>query len=177
MRFLSAPLLLLLLWTPAAASAESASADPSSDGSDFAPLNVGSTAPEFSEKDLYGQHDISLSDYRGKVVVLNFWSTGSTRCREEIPTFEALQNKHKDELTVIGVSVFSSSTATQLLYWEYKINYPIIYGSYELMGEYSKVAVIPTTFVIDKDGKVAAELTGPRSEADYEKLVEPLLSK
>jgi thiol-disulfide isomerase/thioredoxin len=170
-------LFALSLFAPIVASAESALADTSSDEQDFTPLHLGSVAPDFSEKDIYGRQTITLSKYRGSVVMLNFWATWCPPCREEIPALEALQKAYKDKLIVIGASVFSSNMATELFYWEYKINYPIIYGSYDLMGRYGKVASVPTTFLIGKDGKIAARVIGSRTEAEYERMIDPLLSK
>jgi len=119
---------------------------------------------------------ISLNAYKGKAVILNFWATWCPPCREEIPALVDLQKKYKGILAVIGVSIFSSNTETELFYRDYKINYPVIYGFYELMGEYSKVASVPTTFLIDKQGKVTARVVGSRTEAEYEQLLRPLLA-
>jgi len=178
MRFsVAMALLVLSLFIPIVALSESVSDNTSSNDQDFVPLYLGSVAPEFSEKDIYGRQIITLSSYRGKVVMLNFWATWCPPCREEIPALEALQKAYKDKLIIIGASVFSSNSATELFYWEYKINYPIIYGSYDLMGRYGKVAAVPTTFIISKDGKIAARAIGSRTEAEYERMLEPLLSK
>jgi cytochrome c biogenesis protein CcmG, thiol:disulfide interchange protein DsbE len=173
MRFHLIALFLLLLFMPITSWAQTSSVD----DQDFVPLHVGSVAPIFSENDIFGKQTIALSDYRGKVVLLNFWATWCPPCREEIPAFEALQNKYKSALVVVGVSVFCSNTATENFYRDYKINYPVIYGYYELMGKYSKVASIPTTFLIDKEGRVTARIIGSRTEAEYERLLQPLLAR
>ena len=178
MRFsLATALLVLLLSVPITVSSESASTGSSTEDSDFAPIRVGSVAPDFSEKDLYGRNVIALHGYRGKVVMLNFWATWCPPCQEEIPALKTLQETYKDRLVIIGASVFSTNAATELFYWEYKINYPIIYGSYDLMGRYGKVASIPTTFLIDRDGRIAARVIGSRTEAEYDQMLKPLLSK
>jgi thiol-disulfide isomerase/thioredoxin len=138
------PLVLLLI--PIASWSQSTSADSSVDERDFVPLHTGSVAPDISEHDIFGNHTIALNDYRGKVVILNFWATWCPPCREEIPALETLQNKYKGSLTVIGVSVFCSNTETEAFYRDYRINYPVFYGFYELMGKYSKVASGVTPF-------------------------------
>jgi cytochrome c biogenesis protein CcmG, thiol:disulfide interchange protein DsbE len=173
MRFPFVALFLLWLLIPTG----SWSQDSSADEQDFTPLHAGSVAPDFSENDIFGNHTIALKDYQGKVVVLNFWATWCPPCRAEIPALEALQNKYKSDLVVIGVSVFCSNTATETFYRDYRINYPVIYGYYQLMGKYSKVASVPTTFLIDSEGKVAARIIGSRTEAEYEHLLKPLLAK
>jgi thiol-disulfide isomerase/thioredoxin len=170
-------LLVLLLSMPAVAWSQDGSADSSTSEQDFVPLSVGSAAPDFSEEDIFGKQVIALNAYRGKVVILNFWATWCPPCLEEIPALESLQKRHKGALAVIGVSVFSGNAATELFYRDHKINYPVIYGYYELMGEYSKVASVPTTFLIDKEGKVMARIIGSRTEAEYEQLLQPLLSR
>ncbi len=178
MRFsLVAAVLLFLLWMPIASWSQTAANDSSPDEQDFVPLHAGSTAPDFSEKDILGRQTIALSAYKGKVVLLNFWATWCPPCREEIPALIDLQQRHKGALVVIGVSIFSSNSATELFYRDYKINYPVIYGYYELMGEYSKVASVPTTFLIDRQGKVVARVVGSQTEAQYEQQLQPLLAR
>jgi thiol-disulfide isomerase/thioredoxin len=170
-------LLLLLLLMPISSWPQGATADQSADQQDFVPLHAGSVAPGFSEKDIFGRQTVALNDYLGRVVVLNFWATWCQPCREEIPALEALQNKYKGSLAVIGVSVFCSNTSTETFYRDYKINYPVIYGFYELMGKYSKVASVPTTFLIDREGRVSARVVGSRTQAEYQQLLQPLLAR
>jgi len=177
MRFPFVALFLISLLIPIASWSQNASADSSADEQDFVPLHAGSVAPDFSENDIFGKHRIALNEYRGKVVVLNFWATWCLPCREEIPALEALQNKYKGALVVIGVSVFCSNTATENFYRDYRINYPVIYGYYELMGKYSKVASVPTTFLIDNEGRVTARVIGSRTEAEYDQLLQPLFAR
>jgi peroxiredoxin len=148
---------------------------PSDDGSSTDVASPGKQAPAFSEPDIHGRSTIALKDLAGKVVVLNFWATWCPPCKEEIPALEAIQAAHKDKLVVVGVSVFSSETATDLFNAEYKINYPMIYGSYELMEKYGRVRSIPSTFLIDKNGVIAANIVGSRTQAEYEAMLKPLL--
>jgi peroxiredoxin len=148
---------------------------PSDDGSAANAAGPGAQAPAFSEPDIHGRSTIALKDLAGKVVVLNFWATWCPPCKEEIPALKALQAAHKDKLVVVGVSVFSSETATDLFEAEYKITYPMIFGSYELMEKYGRVRTIPSTFLIDKNGVIAADVIGSRTQAEYEAMLKPLL--
>jgi len=168
---------VLSLLAPLVASSESSSEDLSTSQDEFAPLKIGSPTPDFTEKDIYDKQIIALSGYRGEVVMLNFWATWCPPCRDEIPALEALQKVYKGRLVIIGASVYSTNANTELFYWEYKINYPMIYGSYDLMGKYGKVSSIPTTFLIDRDGKIAARVVGSRTKDEYEGMLRPLLSK
>jgi len=141
------------------------------------PVQARVRAPAFAEKDIFGKETASLEKYRGKVVLLNFWATWCPPCRKETPVLESLQKSYWKQLTVIGVSVYCSYADTEEFYRDFKIPYPMIYGSYELMGLYGKVASIPTTFLIDKKGQIAAKVVGSRSRDQYEEILRPLLSE
>ncbi len=132
-------------------------------------------APAFVEKDIFGRHRVALDDYLGKVVLLNFWTTSCTPCREEARVLKFLQAAHAGQVVVIGVSVLSSSRDTERRYREYGLTYPVFYGSFELMEKYDKVAWIPTTFIIDRNGTIVAEVHGSRTREQYEAMLRPLL--
>ena len=76
---------------------------------------------------------------------------------------------------MIGASVFCSNSDTERFYRQYDLNYPVFYGSWELMGKYGKLSAIPTTFIIDRQGKVIARVIGSRSLVEYETILQPLL--
>jgi cytochrome c biogenesis protein CcmG/thiol:disulfide interchange protein DsbE len=136
-----------------------------------------SIAPDFAEKDIFNRRMIALYNLLGKVVILNFWATWCPPCRQETPDLQALQNSYKDALAVVGVSVFCSESATEQFYKDYKISYPMIYGSYDLMYKYGRVAAIPTTFLINKKGELVAKVVGSRTKAQYEEMIKPLLAQ
>ena len=133
-------------------------------------------APGFTEKDIFGKETIDLQNYRGKVVILNFWATWCSPCLREVPALEALHASH-GQVAVIGASVFSSDHDTEKFFKEHHINYPVFYGSYDLMEKYNRVASMPTTFIIDKHGEIATKVVGARSKEQYEKLIGPLLDQ
>jgi thiol-disulfide isomerase/thioredoxin len=142
---------------------------------EFLLSNQRSPAADFSEKDIFEKRTVSLRNLRGKVVMLNFWATWCPPCRQETPTLVALQKLHMGQLLIVGVSVFSYTTATEQFYKDYEIDYPVVYGSYELMEQYGKVSAIPTTFLIDKQGRIAARVVGSRTKEQYEDMIKPLL--
>jgi thiol-disulfide isomerase/thioredoxin len=133
------------------------------------------TAPAFTDKDLEDE-TISLADYRGRVVILNFWGTWCPPCKAEVPALERLKAEYRGELEIIGAAVFSSEDKVRQFYSDFQMNYPVIMGSYELMDEYGQVSAIPTTFIIDREGRIADTAVGFRNQAQDEDMVKPLLA-
>ncbi|HEB36420.1 MAG TPA: TlpA family protein disulfide reductase [Candidatus Aminicenantes bacterium] len=114
-----------------------------------------SQAPDFTVKDLRGR-EISLSNYSGKVVFLNFWATWCGPCKAEIPDFIEAYKQNKDKgMEIIGISVDRISPKSVLKFAEkYKINYPVIMGTDKIQKDYEPGPYIPTTIIIDQEGKI-----------------------
>ena len=143
-------------------------------------------APEFTLADLEGNL-VTLSDLKGKVVMLNFWGTWCGPCRREIPDFVKLIDKHKDSgLEILGVTLSSGSSKNiQSFADQWNINYTLLtdinknetqvvtslYG--QVTGQ--PITGIPTTFIIDKEGYIRQKYVGPRSEKVFLKDIKPLL--
>lgn len=117
-------------------------------------------APPFLARDLSG-NVVSTAALKGKVVLLNFWATWCGPCREEIPEMIKLQAQYKDTLEVIGASE-DEAPPEQVANFAKKagINYPVIMSSAQLEREYGGVAALPTTFVINADGRVVQKNVG-----------------
>ena len=111
-------------------------------------------APDFNLEDLNG-NEISLSDFEGKVLFLNFWATWCPPCRAEIPDFIEVYNKYKDQgLAILGVSVDRiSANKVEDFVIKNKMNYPVAMATAELFKNYPSPSAIPTTLVIDGTGK------------------------
>jgi thiol-disulfide isomerase/thioredoxin len=123
-------------------------------------LKDGALMADFTVTDLDGRR-ISSSSLRGKVVLVNFWATWCAPCRAEIPDLIALQQKYRDHVVVIGISEDESPVETVRAFaTEQKINYPIAMTTPELAKIFRGVSALPTTFVIDRDGKLAQRHVG-----------------
>jgi cytochrome c biogenesis protein CcmG, thiol:disulfide interchange protein DsbE len=179
MRIKDLSVLVLLLSTVACANRSPANTKTGQTGIQAESLQLGATsmAPDFTEKDIHNIETISLSNYRGKVVMLNFWGPWCPPCRAEVPDLEKLQKTYKNRLVIIGATVFSPDAAVEKFYRDYSMNYPVIWGSYDLMEKYGKVRVFPTTIIINKKGAIAGTVIGSRTKDQYEEMLKPLLTE
>ena len=104
---------------------------------------------------------ISSADWHGKVVVVNFWATWCPPCKAEIPDLVALQDKYRDQLLIIGVSEDESSPdAVRAFMAEHHVNYPVVMSTPEVREAFPGVAALPTSFLIDPDGRVVQKHVG-----------------
>jgi len=132
-------------------------------------------APPFLLHDLDGSV-VSTAAWQGKVVIVNFWATWCPPCREEIPILIGLTEKYKADLLVVGISVDDGPPAdVKEFARKIGINYPIVMRSQELIAEYGGVAALPTTFLINKEGRVVQKHEGLFSPGLYETEVRALL--
>jgi thiol-disulfide isomerase/thioredoxin len=116
--------------------------------------------PTFTVTDLNGK-TTSSAEWRGKVVLVNFWATWCPPCRAEIPDLIALQDKYRDKLVVLGVSEDEESIdVVKRFVADHHLNYPVVMSSPELRKLFPAVMALPTTFVLDRDGKMAQKNIG-----------------
>ena len=116
--------------------------------------------PAFTVTDIEGKTTSSM-DWRGKVVLVNFWATWCPPCRAEIPDLIALQEKYRDKLVILGLSEDEEGVEVVKRYVaDHKINYPIAMSTPELRKLFPTVMALPTTFVLDRDGKMAQKNVG-----------------
>ena len=166
-RFLA--LLQILILPAVLAVAHSRNYSPNSK-SDF------TVAPQWQLMDL-DDKPVKLSDFKGKVVVLNFWATWCAPCRKEIPTFVALQKQYGAKgLVIIGASLDQGGTKTvKPFVGKTGINYPVVLADQKTADAYGGIQVVPTTFVIDRQGKIVAKHEGDTDRAVFQSEIKSLL--
>lgn len=135
-------------------------------------------APDFALKSTTGK-TIKLSDYKGKIVIVDFWATWCPPCRKGIPDLIDIQNKYKGKVVVIGISVDHEKTVKEVLPFvkKYGINYPVVYSNDNVVNDYGGIESIPTSFIIDQKGNVVNRHVGLYPKYIYEEEIKELLSK
>jgi len=132
-------------------------------------------APAFTLKGLDGK-DVALADAHGKVVFLNFWATWCGPCRAEIPDLVDLQSRYSGRLEVIGLNVDDDDPEEiQKYVTENGINYPVVMAPADLRMQYGGIPALPTSFVLDTEGRVVQKHVGLWNPAVYETEIRALL--
>jgi cytochrome c biogenesis protein CcmG/thiol:disulfide interchange protein DsbE len=133
-------------------------------------------APDFVLQDGEGR-DVKLSDFRGKVVLLNFWATWCGPCKIEMPWFVDFQRQYTDQgFTVLAISLDEEGwEVVRPFTEEHKLNFPVLLGSDETAEQFGGVAALPTTFIIDQEGRIFSTHMGLVSKSDYEDEIKELL--
>ena len=133
-------------------------------------------APDFALKDASGQ-TVHLADYKGKVVLLDFWATWCGPCVIEIPWFTEFERKYKDRgFEVVGVSMDDDGwKAITPFVAKKKMNYRILLGDDKTGDQFGGLEALPTTFVIDRAGRIASVHVGLANKKDFENAIEQLL--
>jgi peroxiredoxin len=140
------------------------------------PANERKPAPEFALKDSTGKM-ITLKQYRGKIVLLDFWATWCHGCKEEIPWFSDFERTYSSKgLAVVGVSLDDDGwKAVTPFLATANIPYRIVVGDDPMAKKYG-IETMPDTFLIDRQGRVAAAYTGMVDKGDVEANIRTLLS-
>ena len=123
------------------------------------------------------KNEVSLSDFQGKIVVLNFWATWCPPCRDEIPDFIEVNNLYKDkDVQIIGVSIDTDMKALEDFVEEFGINYPTwVDGTIDHVGPEWGIRAIPTTFILDKNGEVMFKNVGRMTKDQLIEILEEVL--
>jgi thiol-disulfide isomerase/thioredoxin len=132
-------------------------------------------APDFKLTGLDGK-PVTLAGSKGKVVLVNFWATWCGPCRAEIPDLVELQNKYKDRLQILGLAVDDDDpAAVKKFAAKFGINYPVALATNEIRLQYGGIPALPTSFVLDSEGRVVQKHEGLRDPVLYETEVRSLL--
>jgi thiol-disulfide isomerase/thioredoxin len=134
-------------------------------------------APDFTLP-LSNGGELKLSEYKGKIVVLDFWATWCGPCRKGIPDLIEIQKKYKDKVAIIGISLDTDTKSDVVPFIKrYGINYPVVYGNSEVVRAYGNIQAIPTSFIVDQNGDVVDTHVGLVDKSVYISKIELLLKK
>lgn len=143
---------------------------------DASGLSKGSVAPAWKLQDLDGK-TVSSDDFKGKVVILDFWATWCGPCREEIPGLIDLQAKYqKQGLAVIGISLDEGAGEVKPFVKKAGFNYTVALVDDKVQQAFGGVDAIPLTFVIDRQGRIVTKHLGLTGKDEFEAEIKPLLN-
>jgi len=145
---------------------------------------AGPKAPNFTLQNLEGE-EVSLSDYEGNVLIIDFWATWCPPCKMEIPHFNELFTEYNERgLEVLGISLDRGGMDVVTKFMEdTEINYTVLMGNNSLSNDYQEFVkpdernAIPFTFVVDREGNIAEVMVGYKPKADFEKAIVKLLGE
>lgn len=137
------------------------------------PVSV--SAPDLSLKDLNGNR-INTGDYRGKIVLVNFWAAWCVPCAKEIPDFMKLEQKYGGKLQVIGISIDDNESELRAFYKNHNMDYPVVRGDQKIADAYGGVPGLPTTYIVDQENHIRGRQVGstdfPRLEQQVSRLLQ-----
>jgi thiol-disulfide isomerase/thioredoxin len=135
-------------------------------------------APAWKLQDLNGK-PVRSDQFKGKIVIVDFWATWCPPCREEIPGYIELQKKYGNEgVVIVGVSLDQGGPAVVKPFAaKYQINYPLVMGDEQIVAAFGGVEGIPTTFLIDRSGQIRDRKVGSEETASYEKKIASVLGE
>jgi peroxiredoxin len=140
-------------------------------------VNPPNVAPDFALRDSRGK-TIRLSDYRGKVVLVDFWATWCGGCTTEVPWYIEFQKKYaRKGFTAIGVSMDMGWKEVRPFMAKEGMNYPVVIGSMDLLQKYGDNGAMPATFLVAPDGRIAAYKVGMVDRAGFERRIRAMLGQ
>ncbi|BDG47045.1 MULTISPECIES: TlpA disulfide reductase family protein [Parageobacillus] len=133
-------------------------------------LSVGNVAPDFSLRTLDGQ-TVRLSDFRGKPVIVNFWTTWCPPCKKEMPDMEKFYKAHHSDVELLAVHLTSQDTRENAKSFvnEHQLSFPVALDEKQKALKLYHIQTIPTSYIIDRDGVIRKKVVGPMT---YKQMVE-----
>jgi len=134
------------------------------------------SASDFTLKAVQDSKEYSLSQFKGKVVLINFFTFFCGPCRQEMPHLSQMYQELKGQgLQTLGIGLSSTPEQLKQLVTQLGLAYPVLQGNDAVSKAYGGVELVPLTFIIDKQGNIVHKVLGARSKEEFEKLVKPLL--
>jgi peroxiredoxin len=134
------------------------------------------SAPDFKLKAVQDGKEYSLSQFKGKVVLVNFFTFFCGPCRQEMPHLSQIHQELQGKgFQALGIGLSSSKEQLQQIVTQLGLAYPVLEGNDGVSKAYGGVELVPLTFIIDKQGNIAHKVLGARSKEDFEKMIKPLL--
>ncbi|MFF5995601.1 TlpA disulfide reductase family protein [Lysinibacillus sp. KU-BSD001] len=134
-------------------------------------------AKDFTLPNLQGE-EVNLSDYKGQIVILNFWATWCPPCKEEMPHMQSFYEK-QDDIEIVAVNLTSMDVGLDKVKQfvdAYGLTFPILLDEEDIVGQQYGIITIPTTYIIDREGKVFQEIVGAVDEQMLEEMIDALKS-
>jgi len=134
------------------------------------------SAADFKLKAVQDGKEYSLSQYKGKVVLVNFFTFFCGPCRQEMPHLNQIFQELKGQgFQTLGIGLSSTPAQLKQIVTQLNLTYPVLEGNDAVSKAYGGVELVPLTFIIDKDGNIAHKILGARSKEEFEKMIKPLL--
>jgi len=133
-------------------------------------------APDFTLKDVQDGKEYKLSQFQGKVVLINFFTFFCGPCRQEMPHLNEIYQELKGKgFQILGIGLSSTPEQLKQIVTQLHLSYPVLEGNDAASKAYGGVELVPLTFIIDRQGNIVQKVLGARSKADFEAMIKPLL--
>lgn len=139
-------------------------------------LLPGYYAPDFTLEDVKGQTQ-SLSDYRGKYLLLNFWAIWCPPCKAEMPDLDQFHMENSDQIAVLGVELGSKASEVRQFVSKGQYQYPILLDTKNKIGKVYRISAVPTTYIINPEGKILHMLRGAVNKETLQLIKDTLLAE
>lgn len=141
---------------------------------DLLPIEIGAKAPDFTLENLNGEK-LSLEDYRGKNVLINFWTTWCRFCVKEMPDFQKFYDEYKDnDFTILAVNLGETKSKITEFMEQNGYNFPVLLDTNGEVGVSYMVSGIPASYIVDKEGIIRTIKVGPISYSEIKQIIEGL---
>lgn len=134
-------------------------------------------APDFQLTSTDGRQ-ISLNDYKGKIVILDFWATWCGPCRRGVPDLVEIQKEYNNDVVVLGISTdkfTGTDNEVNSFMQEFNINYPVVFADQNIIDSYGGIQAIPTSFLIDQEGNIIDMHVGLVPKSVYTEKIDKLM--